>query len=515
MNLNKASISMVLVILLGLSFFSSQTVAQVNGYDLKYGFSFHGLVPETDFHNDELKFSFLFRGLVRYELTTELELGFGAGYGLLTGYDFQKNIWKTSLIPIDLRFIVSPFHVDTFSPYIYAGGGILGWSILTSQTESHAPVDDSGWDPIIPYGIGAEFALTENILMDISGGYTYTFTDELNGYKTSAPGKSYSDGYFDAGIGITFVVGSSESDEDNDGVLKKDEVIIGTDHKNPDSDWDGLNDGEEILKYNSNPLNRDSDNDGLNDHDEIKIYSTNPNNVDTDDDSIDDFEEVSNFKTDPVSNDTDKDKLTDSEEINLYKTNPSKIDSDSDGLSDYFEVTRHYTDPLRDDTDSDGLVDGAEVKIHQTNPLNYDTDGGSVDDKVEIERGTDPNNPADDKIQKATAPVVLEGLTFPSGKAEVTPQSEKALMDVYNTLKAHPDISVELRGYTDNSGSASANLDLSQRRADAVKNWLVAKGIAPARIKAIGFGEANPIADNRTEEGKRLNRRIEFIQMSK
>ncbi len=87
-------------------------------------------------------------------------------------------------------------------------------------------------------------------------------------------------------------------------------------------------------------------------------------------------------------------------------------------------------------------------------------------------------------------------------------------MEVFNKLNENPSIKVELRGYSDNTGRASANLDLSQRRADAVKNWLVNKGIAPSRIKSIGFGEANPIADNRTEQGKRLNRRIEFVQIS-
>ena len=514
MNLFKTFLSITLVVVLFLSFTTKKIMAQVNGYDLKYGISFHGLLPDTDFSNDKTKFSYLVRALVRYELTKELELGFGAGYGLLAGYDNNQNLWETSLIPIDLRFIVSPFNLDSFSPYIYAGGGILGWSIVTSQTESPAPVSDNGWDAMIPYGIGFEFVLSENIILDLSGGYTYTFTDELNGFKTNAPGSNFSDGYFGAGIGITLVAGSSESDADNDALRKKDEVTIGTDPKNADSDWDGLNDGEEFITYNTDPLSRDSDRDGLSDHDEVKIYSTNPNKADTDGDLLNDFDEVSKHKTDPLSSDTDSDQLSDSEEVNIYNTDPMKADTDSDGLTDYFEVMRHYTDPLRDDTDSDGLVDGAEIKLYQTNPLNYDTDGGTIDDKVEVDRGTNPNDPSDDKIHKASTPVVLDGLTFPSGKAEVSPQSERALMEVYNTLSAYLKIKVELRGYTDNTGSASANLTLSQRRADAVKNWLVNKGIAPSRIKSIGFGEANPIAENQTQEGKRLNRRIEFVQIS-
>ncbi len=503
----------VLMFLLLFSFSNIKIIAQVNGYTLKYGISVHGLLPDTDFPNDDIRFSYLARGLVRYELSTELELELGAGYGMLSGYDFDHNLWESSLIPIDLRFIVSPLHIDTFSPYLYAGGGILGWSILTSQTNSPTHVNDSGWDPIIPYGIGFEFALAENIILDFSGGYTFVFSDELNAYRQTGVRDNH-DSYFDIGLGITIVTGSATTDADNDALLKKEEVKIGTDPKNADSDWDGLNDGEEVIKYNTDPLNKDSDNDGLSDHDEVKIYFSNPNNVDTDDDAISDFDEVSKYRTDPLNSDTDRDKLTDYEEIFIYKTDPSKNDTDNDGLSDFVEVEKYYTNPLRDDTDSDGLVDGAEIKIYRTNPLNYDTDGGSVDDKTEIDRGSNPNDLKDDKIKKTSAPVVLEGVTFPSGKAVVSPESERALMEVFNTLNSHPDIKVELRGYTDNKGSASTNLRLSQKRADAVKNWLVNKGIAPNRIKAIGFGEANPIADNNTEQGRRLNRRIEFVQIS-
>jgi len=513
MDISKNLLKLVLLVFLSFSLLSITINAQVNGYNLKYGISIHGLLPDNDFPNDDIRFSYLARGLVRYELSTELELEFGAGYGMLSGYDFDHHLWETSLIPIDLRFIVSPLHIDTFSPYLYAGGGILGWSVITSQTQSPTPISDSGWDPIIPYGIGFEFALAENIILDLSGGYTFVFTDELNGYRHAGPKENH-DSYFNLGLGVTIVAGSAASDADNDALLKKDEVKIGTDPKNSDSDWDGLNDGEEVIKYNTDPLNKDSDNDGLSDHDEIKIYASNPNRVDTDEDAINDFDEVSKYRTDPLNPDTDRDGLSDYEEIFVYKTDPSKTDTDSDGLSDYVEITRHYTDPLRDDTDSDGLVDGAEIKIYRTNPLNYDTDGGSVDDKTEVERKSNPNDPKDDKVKKASAPVVLEGVTFPSGKAIVSPESERALLEVLNTLKSHPNIKVELRGYTDNRGSASANLRLSQKRADAVKNWLVNKGIAANRIKAIGFGEANPIADNNTEAGRRLNRRIEFVQIS-
>jgi len=78
------------------------------------------------------------------------------------------------------------------------------------------------------------------------------------------------------------------------------------------------------------------------------------------------------------------------------------------------------------------------------------------------------------------------------------------------TLQTYPEISVEISGHTDDVGSNSSNQKLSQRRADAVKGWLVAKGISGDRITAVGYGEEKPRVANDTPENKRLNRRIEF-----
>ena len=114
---------------------------------------------------------------------------------------------------------------------------------------------------------------------------------------------------------------------------------------------------------------------------------------------------------------------------------------------------------------------------------------------------------------KSNAPIVLSGVTFATGKSDLTPESETVLEKAYNTLIAYPNMKVEIRGYTDNVGRASSNKRLSQRRANSVKDWLVSKGIDENRIKAVGLGEANPIADNKTKEGRRLNRRIEFVKV--
>ena len=73
---------------------------------------------------------------------------------------------------------------------------------------------------------------------------------------------------------------------------------------------------------------------------------------------------------------------------------------------------------------------------------------------------------------------------------------------------------VEISGHTDNVGNAKANKALSQRRAQACRDYLVSKGIEPGRITAVGFGDERPIAPNDTEEGRQKNRRIEAMELS-
>ncbi len=81
------------------------------------------------------------------------------------------------------------------------------------------------------------------------------------------------------------------------------------------------------------------------------------------------------------------------------------------------------------------------------------------------------------------------------------------------TLRTHPDITVEIGGHTDIIGGYAMNVKLSQRRADAVKQWLVFKGIDQSRMVTKGYGPDKPIGDNKTKDGRQLNRRIEFIRI--
>ncbi|MGE0881631.1 MAG: OmpA family protein [Acidimicrobiia bacterium] len=122
-----------------------------------------------------------------------------------------------------------------------------------------------------------------------------------------------------------------------------------------------------------------------------------------------------------------------------------------------------------------------------------------------------PAQAAEDLRKKLADNLAISGIEFATNSADITPESTAILDRAAQYILATPDsISVEVGGHTDNIGSASANLALSQRRADAVRTYLIGKGVNPARLTAVGFGLTQPIADNSTEAGRQQNRRIQF-----
>lgn len=495
--------------------FSSSVNAQFRDAGFRLGLQFNGVMPLTEFESDNglaLK-SYLARGYVRMQLFSFVNAELGAGWGNLQGDEFDYTLmhkgpgsYSTSIIPIDLRFVLMPVNAESWNPYMYAGAGIMNYSVgILPDNPSPENVEKEGWATIFPAGIGSEIEIADGLVIDLSAGVTYTLSDALNAFKIS----DHNDVYFSIGAGILFTGENMDSDEDNDGLTKREEVEIGTDPNNPDSDGDGLNDGDEFKKYNTDPLNADSDGDGINDGDEVLKHKTNPNKADTDNDGLSDYDELMSYQTDPVVADTDNDGLNDGDEVNKYKTDPLDSDTDKDGLSDTDEVDKYKTNPLIKDTDADGLSDSDEVLKYKTNPLVKDTDGGTIEDFTEVKRGTDPLDPADD-IVKIDVPIVLEGITFATNRYNITPESEDVLNGALKTLRTYDDIVVEISGHTDSDGSNAYNQTLSQRRAEAVKAWLVSKGISSDRITAVGYGEEKPRVANDTAEHKRMNRRIEF-----
>ncbi|MFQ5511038.1 MAG: OmpA family protein [Candidatus Krumholzibacteriia bacterium] len=182
-------------------------------------------------------------------------------------------------------------------------------------------------------------------------------------------------------------------------------------------------------------------------------------------------------------------------------------DSDNDGVPDDLDRCPLQAEDVDGFQDEDGCPD-----------LDNDLDGiPDTDDKCpnapeafngfEDEDGCPDERPIEQQF-------ILQGVTFESGSAALTPDSYRVLDEVVRSLMAYPEVRVEIQGYTDSVGKAGYNLGLSDRRAGAVKQYLVNAGIDPSRLVARGYGEENPIASNSTPGGRAQNRRIEFKRLN-
>ena len=107
--------------------------------------------------------------------------------------------------------------------------------------------------------------------------------------------------------------------------------------------------------------------------------------------------------------------------------------------------------------------------------------------------------------------VKIENLFFATNKTYILPQSEQAMADLANFLLENPSVTIHITGHTDAVGTDQANQILSEGRANAVRADLIKRGVAAERMTAEGKGEKEPVADNDTEEGRQLNRRVEFV----
>lgn len=203
--------------------------------------------------------------------------------------------------------------------------------------------------------------------------------------------------------------------------------------------------------------------------------------------------------------DSDGDGLSDEYELRIG-TDPLNPDTDGDGLKDGEEVLKYKTDPLNPDSDYDLLTDGDEVRKYRTDPLDPDTDKGGVRDGHEVlEDGTDPRNGNDDFLRFELH------LLFEYDKDIINPKDYPDLDKVAAILLRHPTATAVIEGHADRTARSKRrhNLDLSERRAKAARNYLVAKGVAESRLRAVGYGFDRPQYEPDLVNGTPLNRRVE------
>lgn len=173
------------------------------------------------------------------------------------------------------------------------------------------------------------------------------------------------------------------------------------------------------------------------------------------------------------------------------------------------------------DSDRDGVYDGTD--LCPATPAGsavdiagctvggvIDADGDGVVDDVDACPGTTGGLIVDGTGCLVEQSTTLRAVRFETDSARLTPDSRKLLTEVARTLKNQPGMKVEIAGHTDDQGSEAYNVLLSQQRAQSVRQQLIGKGVAPERLVARGYGQAQPVAGNDTAEGRDANRRVEF-----
>jgi outer membrane protein OmpA-like peptidoglycan-associated protein len=215
---------------------------------------------------------------------------------------------------------------------------------------------------------------------------------------------------------------------------------------------------------------------------------------------------------------------------------PLPQDADSDGVVDSLDRCPHSAPgaPVDAtgcprDSDGDGVVDSADrcpntpagerVDVATGCPVSKDADGDGVPDSMDRCAGT----PASERTDGIGCPLlfegtqrtlILEGVRFEVGGAALTMEGRAVLDRVALSLKAHREFWVEVAGYTDNVGNAAANRRLSQLRADAVRHYLIGRGVPATQLMARGYGASDPIDTNTTAVGRARNRRVELHRLS-
>jgi outer membrane protein OmpA-like peptidoglycan-associated protein len=211
------------------------------------------------------------------------------------------------------------------------------------------------------------------------------------------------------------------------------------------------------------------------------------------------------------------------------------VDSDGDGVPDYLdtcpdtpEAAYGFVDkngcPI--DSDGDGVPDyldkcpdtpAAARGFVDENGCPKDTDGDGIHDyldKCPDVKGVIENNGCPPEVKEAAKKVfekALQGIQFQSGKDVIKNTSFPILDEIVKIMKENPNYLLIINGHTDNVGKPESNLTLSEKRANAVKNYLLKGGVEESRLTAQGFGDTKPLVENTTAENKAKNRRVEFI----
>jgi len=351
-------------------------------------------------------------------------------------------------------------------PYLLVGAGLN-------------VIDTQGLHIEFPVGLGVDLRLFDRGYLNFQG--EYRFSNKVDRKSMLL------------GVGIKYLLGKGKSmDQDMDGV--------------PDS-IDKCPNIKGLAAFDGCP---DTDGDGVPDYlDKCPTVKGSPATSgcpDTDGDGIPDLEDKCPNEKGPISN----------------NGCPIK-DRDGDGIDDILDkcpdVFGSATARGCPDRDEDGIADSEDecpdvigLREFQGCP---DTDGDGVEDRIDRcpkVPGTKANKgcPEIEVKDKQKLELAMQAVQFELGKTVLLPQSNRVLDDIADIMKKYPDYSLEISGHTDPSGKRETNTKLSTNRAKACYNYLVSKGISTGRMSYAGYGPDKPRYDNSTDQGRILNRRVEF-----
>ncbi len=334
-----------------------------------------------------------------------------------------------------------------------------------------------------PYGIQFQAGVVLGLLNDGSSPVSHTNEKgeklERFGLKGSVPASMV--------FGISWNGQVTQLDIDFDGIVDKlDKCPTEAEDKDgfedsdgcpdPDNDKDGIPDLKDKCPMQAEDIDGFQDDDGCPDPDNDK-------------DGIPDLKDKCPLEAGSGDFEGCPDRDIDRDGISNELDKCPKEAEDKDG----FEDSDGCPDP---DNDKDGIADGLDKCPNEPETVNgfQDTDG------------------CPDEVIKKGEKLVLKGVFFQNGKAILTPESLPTLDKLAEQLTTFPEVKLEVQGHTDNAGPAKKNKKLSADRAQTVVTYLISKGIAKERLKPFGYGSEKPVGDNKTEEGRALNRRVELLR---
>ncbi|MBI5547698.1 MAG: OmpA family protein [Deltaproteobacteria bacterium] len=393
------------------------------------------------------------------------------------------------------------------TPFLVAGLG-------TMQINSASDALGKDGDLALHWGLGAKYTLLD--WLDVRLDVRHLLTPRHDALETSGPMTSNLETF----LGVTYVIGRPvTTDRDNDGITDDKDKCLTVPGIPPegcprDTDEDKIPDEHDrcpaLPGLPPDGCPSDVDKDGVFDKDDqcptlkgVAPHGCPDRDLDKVPDRDDKCPDVAGVEPDGCPPDQDNDTVVDSQDQcpEVLGVAPHGCpDADGDGVFDAQDkcpsVAGIAPEGCPPDQDADGIPDAQDQC-----PAQPETKNGFQDD-----------DGCPDEMPKALLAFTgaIEGINFEQGKATIQKGSYGKLDQAVKVLKEFSGVRLEISGHTDDSGPREVNLKLSQDRAQAVKDYLVSKGIDAGRLTARGAGPDEPVVDNKTPANRAKNRRIEF-----